>query len=129
MAAKHPGGRPQAIVDWPTVDKLCHIQCTQEEIAAIIDVSVDTLERASKRQHKVSFAEYMKIKSAGGKMSLRRQQYENAAKGNVTMQIWLGKQYLGQRDNPTPEQEGQSSGIDSLLATLEKQRRERGSDV
>jgi hypothetical protein len=26
-------------------------------------------------------------------------QFESATKGNVTMQIWLGKQYLGQRDN------------------------------
>ena len=33
-----------------------------------------------------------------GKASLRRMQYGAANKGNVTMQIWLGKQYLGQND-------------------------------
>ena len=32
--------------------------------------------------------------------SLRRAQYEAAMKGNATMLIWLGKQYLGQRDSP-----------------------------
>ena len=26
-------------------------------------------------------------------------QFESAAKGSIGMQIWLGKQYLGQRDN------------------------------
>ena len=26
-------------------------------------------------------------------------QFESATKGNLVMQIWLGKQYLGQRDN------------------------------
>lgn len=34
-----------------------------------------------------------------GKKSLRRAQFDNAIKQNNTvMQIWLGKQYLGQRD-------------------------------
>ena len=31
-------------------------------------------------------------------MSLRRKQW-NLAKTNATMAIWLGKQYLGQKDN------------------------------
>jgi hypothetical protein len=31
-------------------------------------------------------------------MSLRRLQWNNAKKGNVTMQIFIGKQYLGQSD-------------------------------
>jgi hypothetical protein len=34
---------------------------------------------------------------------LRRMQFESANKGNVTMQIWLGKQYLGQSDHPVNE--------------------------
>jgi len=33
-----------------------------------------------------------------GRMSIRRQQFKLLADGNVTMAIWLGKQYLGQRD-------------------------------
>ena len=33
-----------------------------------------------------------------GKISLRRYQWE-LAKKNATMAIWLGKQFLGQRDN------------------------------
>ena len=36
--------------------------------------------------------------SVTGKISLRRWQFKSAEAGNVTMQIWLGKQYLGQRE-------------------------------
>ena len=32
------------------------------------------------------------------KASLRRMQYKAAEGGNVTAQIWLGKQILGQKD-------------------------------
>lgn len=34
------------------------------------------------------------------KMSVRRWQIESAKKGNVVMQIWLGKQLLGQSESP-----------------------------
>lgn len=41
------------------------------------------------------------------KQRLRRLQWINAEKGNVAMQIWLGKQYLGQKEpqdeNTTPD--------------------------
>jgi hypothetical protein len=33
-----------------------------------------------------------------GKASLRRMQFKAAEDGNVTMLIWLGKQFLGQKD-------------------------------
>jgi hypothetical protein len=41
-----------------------------------------------------------------GKSSLRRLQWKAALGGNITMQIWLGKQYLGQRDMHTTELTG-----------------------
>jgi hypothetical protein len=34
---------------------------------------------------------------------VRRMQFESANRGNVTMQIWLGKQYLGQSDHVVQE--------------------------
>jgi hypothetical protein len=34
----------------------------------------------------------------GGKMSLRRHQWRALEEGNTTMLVWLGKQYLGQRE-------------------------------
>lgn len=91
-------GRPKIEVDFSEVDKLCQIQCTGEEIASFFEVSYDTLERRCKEKFKVSLAEYIKEKSAKGKSSLRRLQWKAAMNGNVTMLIWLGKQYLGQAD-------------------------------
>lgn len=79
------------------VEKLAHIQCTQTEIAATLGVSVDTLTRRKE------FAEVYKRGCEGGRKSLRRMQFEAASKGNVTMQIWLGKQYLGQTDHSVSE--------------------------
>ena len=93
-----PTGRPLAPINWKQVDQMCQIRCTGEEQAAILGVDYDTLNRACKREHKISFAEYFKQKSAGGSMSLRRKQYTQAMEGNTTMLIWLGKNWLGQTD-------------------------------
>lgn len=84
--------------DWVQIEKMCAIFCTGEEIAAILGISYDTLERRVKERFDMSCAEYIKEKSAIGKMSLRRMQYKAAEKGNNAMLIWLGKQYLGQTD-------------------------------
>jgi hypothetical protein len=91
-------GRPRVTIDWEVFDKLCGMQSTEVEIAAWFNCSVDTIERAVKRQHKLTFAEYYKTKSARGKISLRRKQVEVALNGSVPMLIWLGKQHLGQKD-------------------------------
>jgi hypothetical protein len=79
------------------VEKLAHIQCTHVEIATALGVSVDTLTRNQ------DFAETFKRGSEGGRKSLRRMQFESANRGNVTMQIWLGKQYLAQTDHSVNE--------------------------
>ena len=91
-------GRDLIDVDWEEVAELCKIQCTQEEISAVTNISVDTLDRASKRENDCSFAEFYQQKKLGGNTSLRRKQWALATADNATMQIWLGKQYLGQTD-------------------------------
>lgn len=90
-------GRPKKEIDETQFKKLCGLQCTEEEIAGFFDCSVDTIERWCKRVFKQTFAEAFKNYSAGGKVSLRRYQFE-LAKKNAAMAIWLGKQYLGQTD-------------------------------
>ena len=90
-------GRPEIEVDWTVVDKLCAIQCTLEEIAGFAGCSEDTIERACERVHGVKFAEYYNNKSAEGKISLRREQFRVAQKGNTRMLTWLGIQVLGQK--------------------------------
>lgn len=63
---------------------------TNEEIGALLGCSADTLER-----------NYRSVLRAGkGQMikGLRAAQYKAAESGNVQMLIWMGKQFLGQKD-------------------------------
>lgn len=90
--------RPQKEIDKEQFEKLCSMFCTQIEIAEFFDVTDDTIHSWCKRTYKLGFSEVYKRKSSMGKMSVRRKQFEVAMGGNVTMLIWLGKQYLGQAD-------------------------------
>ena len=91
-------GRPLADIDWEKVDSMCKIQCTGEEIASVLGIHYDTLQTACKREHNMPFSEYLPTKALSGKASLRRTQWKTATGGNATMQIWLGKNMLGQTD-------------------------------
>ena len=104
-------GRPQKEIDKKIFENLCGLQCTLEEIAGVFDCSVDTIERWCKREYRETFAEVYKKHSAKGKMSLRRIQFKLAEK-SAAMAIFLGKNYLGQKDNiiETDEQTLQAVG-------------------
>jgi hypothetical protein len=94
-------GRPEVLLsdeDWAEMDQLAGLRCTTVELAAWFSLSVDSLERKIKERHNMTFADYLTEKAAIGKASLRRVQMANAMGGNATMQIWLGKQLLDQKD-------------------------------
>lgn len=99
-------GRPPIEINKEMFEKLCSIQCTEEEIAGVFDCSIDTINRWCKKTYDTTFADIYKKKSASGKMSLRRWQFDTAKRGNATMQIWLGRQYLGQTDKREYEDTG-----------------------
>ncbi len=84
--------------NWDEVGKLAQFQCTQEEVAWFYEVSVDTLERACKRQKGLKLAEFLTQNRMKGRSKLRVKQMQVALAGNVPMLIFLGKQYLGQSD-------------------------------
>ena len=90
-------GRPEIKIKKEDFEKLCALQCTEEEIAGFYDCSVDTINNWCKKTYNETFSETYKKKSAKGKMSLRRYQFKLAER-NASMAIFLGKQYLGQRD-------------------------------
>lgn len=109
--------RPRKEINRKQFESLCAIQCTEEEIASVCDVSVDTLERWCKREYRRSFAEVFNEKRAGGKASLRRNQWK-LSETNPTMAIWLGKQYLDQTDKREEKVEIGSDGfLEALRAT------------
>lgn len=82
--------RPLLDIDAEQVEKLAALHCTTEEIAEFFGCHKDTITGR--------FSAELAKGRAGGRISLRRMQWQTAKKGNCTMQIWLGKQYLGQRD-------------------------------
>lgn len=91
--------RPRKEIDKANFEKLCGLQCTKEEICGFFDLTDKTLESWCKRTYKAGFSEVFRQKRGTGKISLRRYQFE-LAKKNANMAIWLGKQYLGQKDSP-----------------------------
>ena len=97
-----PAGRPKKEIDYTTVEKLANIQCTQDEIASFLGISTRTLQRDEQ------FMELFNRGRENGKMSLRRMQWKHAEK-SVPMAIWLGKQYLGQRDKVEYTDDGMKS--------------------
>jgi hypothetical protein len=84
-------GRPFKELDEEQIEALAGIGCTDEEIAVALKCSSDTLVRRYK-EHLIKGREKCKT-------SVRRMQWKTAESGNCTMQIWLGKQLLGQRDH------------------------------
>lgn len=111
--------RPEADIDWKKVDAYLQAHCNGTGIAGLLGISAETLYRACKRDHKIGFDEYSQQKKAEGKELLKAKQFETAMSGNVSMQIWLGKQYLGQRDKSDVEQSGTSTQINVIVDSVE----------
>jgi len=90
-------GRPKINIDWDQFERMCEIQCTSVEICAVLDIHIDTLREKVKEHFGVTFSEVFAQYKQVGKMSLRRKQFR-LANGNSNMAIFLGKNWLGQRD-------------------------------
>lgn len=103
---------------WRQIEELCLIQATGEEIARVIGVDYDTLAARIKEEYEVSASEYIKALAAPGLASLRRAQWKNAIENeNTTMQIWLGKQYLNQKEKEEIDQNTTVRVIDESSTT------------
>lgn len=89
--------RPKKEIDQDQFEKLCGLQCTEAEIMGWFDITDKTLTRWCKDTYGESFSEVYAKKREKGKISLRRAQFRLAEK-SASMAIFLGKNYLGQRD-------------------------------
>lgn len=116
-------GRPQIEIKSDAFEKLCSLQCTLAEIASFFRCSEDTIERWCKRTYEAGFAECFKKYSAGGKISLRRAQFRLAEK-SAAMAIFLGKNYLGQKDSAMGEDTAALDRLDAILKGLQEGARE-----
>lgn len=90
--------RPKKEIDEDIVFKLASIGCTQQEIADWFQCDKSTLRNR--------FSDVIKEGHSEIKQSIRREQLAVALKGNATMLIWLGKQMLGQKEQPKEQTQG-----------------------
>ena len=118
--------RPRKEIDKKEFESLLYIQCTLEEVTAYFDnklggCSEDTIERWCKREYGEKFADISAKKRSLGKIGLRRAQFD-LAKRSASMAIWLGKQYLGQTDEPD-NTDAADDPLLQLLGDLDEQSR------
>lgn len=112
------GGRPKKILNNTGIDmveKLAGLQCTEEEICAVIGISRDT---ARTEDNCEVFSQAYKKGLENGKASLRRKQYEIAMKGNPTLLVWLGKQYLHQAEKLEADVKNEEANKEALQEFL-----------
>ena len=105
--------RPEAKIDLIELEKLCGMQCTDEEIAAFFGVSARTIVR---RRRVKQFCEVMDRAKAKGRVSVRRSLFRLAANGNIAAAIFLAKNLLGYRDVVNTEHSGLAGGPIQIAA-------------
>lgn len=92
-------GLRKRVVPPKDVYELAAIGCTDREIARWFDVDEQTLRN--------NFSDILEKGREDLKHSLRRAQIKLALSGNAVMLIWLGKNILGQTDNPADSEANQ----------------------
>lgn len=115
-------GRPTKEFDREIFENLCGIMCTESEICSVFNTTDKTLSSWCRRVYHESFSEIYKKLTARGKISLRRNQFKLSQK-SPAMAIFLGKQYLGQKDvieYGTEVEEDTKDAVERLLHEIEK---------
>lgn len=114
----------RAEIDLGELRRLAELNPTHEEIAAYFGVSRSTVERRFRVDEDFRLA--VENGNSDRKTSLRRLQWQSAAKGSVPMLIFLGKNELGQRDvaqieaSVTPAIDAPPEPATDIVAWLER---------
>ena len=116
-------GRPRKEIDKRDFEKLCMLQCTSAEMCSWFNVSEPTLIDWCKRTYDgQDFLTVFNKKREGGKISLRRMQWQLAEK-SPAMAIFLGKNLLGQTDKVE-----QTQNINGAVPTVQVYIPDNGRD-
>lgn len=101
-------GRPKKEYNRKLFVDLIGLGCSAEEICWVFrdddgkPANIDTISRWCKREFGMTFQEYRRQNGAMAlKMTLRKNQLK-LSETSAPMAIFLGKNYLGQSDNPAP---------------------------
>ncbi len=117
-------GRPRKDFDKKTFVDLVGLGCNQEEIcwffrdASGKPANIDTLSRWCKREFKMTFQDYRKQHGGVARnIQLRKNQLE-LSKRSAAMAIFLGKNYLGQKDSFETVDNTPIEKLDGILSGL-----------
>ena len=98
-------GRPKIQLDPKQAHTFGYFRATQQTMAYLSGCSVDTIRRAMQDDDS-EFCQQYKKGFASMTMALSEAQVKTAIEDrNATRLIWLGKQYLGQKDSVTADDE------------------------
>lgn len=122
----NPMGRPRKEIDWDQFEQLCALQCTQPEIAGLLKIDEDTLRSRVKDKYEDEYSVVYKKFSDSGKCSLRRNQFV-LSKTNAAMAIWLGKQWLGQKDHE--EKNNSNITLQDLIEFVSEIKKQPGTEL
>jgi hypothetical protein len=107
--------RPKAKINFKKVDEYLQAQCTGSSIASLLGIHPDTLYQAIEDKYKMGFSAYSAQKKSEGKEILKKTLWDIAVKSkNVSMGIWLSKQYLGFTDKQNINLEFERMSEDDL---------------
>jgi len=102
---KKPTGRPRIELDPKQAKIFGYFRATYDTMAEQIGCHVDTI-RAAMQDDKSEFSKEYKKGFSGMKMKLSEAQVKTAIEDrNPTLLVWLGKQYLNQKENPMPDED------------------------
>jgi hypothetical protein len=107
---------PEKKINLKELEKLCMMQCTDEEIAAFFDLSRERFVKHHKKKPEI--IEVMERGKAKGRASLRRAQFSKAMSGHPALLIWMGKQILGQKETVVNEHAGEMTINDGARERL-----------
>lgn len=92
-------------IDWDLAAKFAQAGSDGKEIADYFGIHADTFYRRCETDQNAAFAAWIQQNRSKGDAVLRLKQYEAATEDkNTGMQIWLGKQRLGQKDKSEIDQ-------------------------
>jgi len=129
-------------IDWHEVNKYIECGAKGTEVASALGMHPDTLYKRCNEEHGMVYTAYSAEKRKKGDLMLHAKQYQVAMSGNVSMLIWLGKQRLGQSDQPQDKQEfngslanllevmhliKSSEDFDSLVSLARKEKKQIGN--
>ena len=92
-------GRNKTVIPEDQVAQLAEYHCTNKEMADFFDVPLQTFMD--------NFRDIIIKHRIITKQRLRKKQIEVALSGDKTMLIWMGKQILGQSENPISDESTQ----------------------